>query len=328
MGFLYSQLLKWLPYPTGSYAGKTVIITGSNTGLGKEAAKHYARLGVGRLILAVRNLDKGNAARDEIEAATQGFDSDKTDIQVWQLDMASYASVGEFAARVNQELDRVDVFLANAGLVKGKYELAEDNEEMITVNVVSTFLLAALVMPKLKATAARFGTRPTLSITASETHSFTTFPQQFAPAGGIFAAVNDRDTAEARWGDQYPVSKLLEVLGVRAIADRYPAETFPVTVNCVNPGLCDSELSREHPTWRFWLLRQLLARSTEYGSRTLVHAGSQGAESHGAYLSDCAVAAPSALVRSEDGKRAQDRVWDELVGKLEAIRPHVLRNFE
>lgn len=327
MSFFYSQLFKWLPYPTDSYAGKTVIVTGSNTGLGKEAARHYVRLGASKLILAVRGLDRGNAAKANIESSVPGFDGGKTAIQVWQLDMGSYASVERFAARVNDELDRVDVFLANAGLARGAYSLVEDNEEMMTVNVVATFLLAALVMPKLKATAARFGTRPTLSITTSEVHGHTSFPQRQAPDGAIFAAVNDRATAEARWGEQYPVSKLLEVMGVRAIADRYPASSFPVTVNCVNPGLCQSELSRDRPTWAFWLLRLLIARTTECGSRTLVHAGAQGAGSHGAYLSDCGIAAPSALVRREEGREAQDRVWDELVAKLEAIKPGVMKNF-
>jgi hypothetical protein len=67
-------------------------------------------------------------------------------------------------------------------------------------------------------------------------------------------------------------------------------------------------------------MRFLLARKTEVGSRTLVHAGSQGVESHGKYLSDCETAEPSAFVRSEEGKQTQDRVWDELTRKLEGIQ--------
>lgn len=103
MAFFYSQLFVKLPHPTGSYVGKTIIITGSNTGLGKEAAKHYARMGASRLILAVRNLDKGHSALQDIQASVTRT---KSDIQVWPLDMANYASVQKFAARVNSELDR------------------------------------------------------------------------------------------------------------------------------------------------------------------------------------------------------------------------------
>ena len=324
MGILYSQLFKWLPYPTGSYAGKTIVVTGSNTGLGKEAARHYVRLGVSRLILAVRSLDKGYAAKDDIEATTNCA---KNVIQVWQLDMASYASVQKFAARVDAELDRVDIFIANAGVARAKYSTAEDNEETITVNVVSTFLLAALVVPKLKTTAAKFNTRPTLTITSSGAHAFTKFPQQSAPDGEIFATINDKAMAEKHWKDQYPVSKMLEIFGVRSIGEECAASVFPVTVNCVDPGLCHSELSRDYPTFKFWIMKLLLARSTECGSRTLVHAAAQGADSHGHYLSDCEIAAPSPVVTSKEGKEVQDRVWAELVEKLEAIKPGVTSNF-
>lgn len=324
MGFLYSQLLKKLPYPTGSYAGKTVIITGSNVGLGKEAARHYARLGVSSLILAVRSVDKGQAAKHDIEATTNCA---KNVIQVWELDMASYASVQKFAARVDAELDRVDIFIANAGVVRLEYSTAEDNEMTITVNVVSTFLLAALVMPKLKASATKFKMRPTFTITSSDVHGWTKFPQRAAPDGEIFATVNDKAAAEKNWGDQYPISKLLEVFGVRTIAEKHPPSVFPVTVNCLNPGLCHSELARDTTSFGFWLMKLLLARSTEVGSRTLVHAGAQSEDSHGHYLSDCEIAAPASFVTSKEGKEAQDHVWVELVKKLEAIKPSVTSNF-
>jgi NAD(P)-dependent dehydrogenase (short-subunit alcohol dehydrogenase family) len=324
MGFFYSQLFVQLPYPTGSYTGKTVIITGSNVGLGKEAARHFVRLGASKLILAVRSLDKGADAKLDIEGTTHCA---KDVIQVWKLDMASYASVQEFGARVDAELDRVDIFIANAGIAPAKYATAEDNEASITVNVVSTFLLAALVLPKLKSTASKFGTRPTLTITSSDVHGHTTFPQKSAPDGEILATVNDKITAEKAWNDQYPISKLLEVFAVRSIAEKHASSTYPVTINAVNPGLCHSELGRDFPTIAFWLIKIVLARSTEIGSRTLVHAASQGTESHGQYMSDCEIGTPAPFVTSEEGKRAQDRVWDELVQKLEVIRPGVTSNF-
>lgn len=317
MGFFYSQFFKKPVYPTDSCSGKTVIVTGSNVGLGKEAARHYARLGVSTLILAVRSLDRGHAAKEDIEASSN---CGKNVIQVWQIDMASYASVQKFAARVNSELDRVDIFIANAGVARLNYSMAEDNESTITVNVVSTFLLAELVMPKLKASATKFQSRPTFTITSSEVHGHTKFPQQFAPDGQIFKTLNDKTQAEKNFGDQYAISKLLEVLVVRAFAEDHPASAFPVTVNCVNPGLCHSELARDQPTWAFWLIKLILARSTEVGSRTLVHAGAQGADSHGQYLSDCAIAAPAPLVTSKEGRKAQERVFVELREKLEAIK--------
>nr|A0A4P8DJW5.1 RecName: Full=Short chain dehydrogenase/reductase dmxR8; Short=SDR dmxR8; AltName: Full=Dimeric xanthone biosynthesis cluster protein R8 [Cryptosporiopsis sp. 8999]QCL09099.1 DmxR8 [Cryptosporiopsis sp. 8999] len=324
MGFLYSQLFKSLPYPTGNYSGKTIVITGSNVGLGKEAARHYVRLGASKMILAVRSLDKGHDAKHDIEGTTKCADNV---IEVWKLDMASYDSVQKFAARVVTELPRVDIFIANAGIAPGSYRTAEDNESSITVNVVSTFLLAALVMPKMKSTAATFKTRPTFTITSSDVHGHTTFPQKSAPDGQIIATVNDKATAEKIWDDMYPISKLLEVLGVRSIAEQNPASKFPVTINCVNPGLCHSELGRDFPTIGFWLIKFFLARTTEVGSRTLVHAGSQGEDSHGQYMSDCEIGTPAPFVTSVEGKETQDRVWNELVKKLDAIKPGVTSNF-
>ncbi|WYZ39610.1 hypothetical protein EsH8_III_001524 [Colletotrichum jinshuiense] len=325
LAFIYRQLFNFLPYPTGSYAGQTVVITGSNVGLGKEAARHFARLGASKLILAVRSLDKGHAAKKDIQATT-GCAKDV--VEVWELDMSKYGSVQQFAARLNTDLERVDIFIANAGVAHVKYQQMEENEGTITVNVVSTFLLTALVLPKLKETAAKYNTRPTFTITSSEVHEWTKFEARTAPDGEIFNTINKTAaSSENEVGKLYPLSKLLEVLAVRTIAELHPASKYPVTINCLNPGLCHSELARDIDSWGMTILKLLLARSTEYGSRTLVHAGSQGAETHGKYLSDCGVVEPSSFVRSAEGKEAQDRVWGELVQKLEAIKPGVTSKF-
>lgn len=69
------------------------------------------------------------------------------------------------------------------------------------------------------------------------------------------------------------------------------------------------------------------ARTTEQGARTFVHAATAvGSESHGQYMSDCKIMQPSAFVRSAEGKRASERVWEELSEKLEKIEPGVLKN--
>lgn len=83
----YSQLFVRPAIPTKSFAGQTVIITGSNVGLGKEAARHIVALGASKLILAVRNIKAGEEAKKDIENTTQ---CGKSVIEVWQLDLASY----------------------------------------------------------------------------------------------------------------------------------------------------------------------------------------------------------------------------------------------
>jgi NAD(P)-dependent dehydrogenase (short-subunit alcohol dehydrogenase family) len=235
MGFLYSQFLVSLPQPTASFAGKTVIVTGSNIGLGKEAARHFTRLGAETVVLAVRSLEKGEAAKQDIETSTgrQGV------LRVMQLDMASYKSVLSFAETVASELPRVDVALLNAGVIPGTWQMFEDDEATITVNVVSTFLLALALLPKLEETARTFSTRPTLTITASEVHAWAKFEERNAPDGGLFARLSEKPLAYDS-SERYQVSKLLEVFVVRALAERRSAAQIPVTINYVNPGLCHS----------------------------------------------------------------------------------------
>lgn len=233
IGILLRQLVTSIPKPQGSYAGKTVIVTGSNIGLGFEAARHFTRLGATKVILAVRSLQKGEDAKKAIENST-GI---KTVVEVWQLDMSSYKSVLDFAARTEKELERLDIALLNAGISAGKFEIFERDESTITVNVVSTFLLALALLPKLKATSVKFNIRPNLTIVASEVHFVTQFREKDVPEGQIFAKLNEpTDDMQER----YFVSKMMEVLVVRAWADRKPAFQIPVTINLVNPGYCKS----------------------------------------------------------------------------------------
>lgn len=69
-----------------------------------------------------------------------------------------------------------------------------------------------------------------------------------------------------------------------------------------------------------------MARTSEVGSLTLVHAAGAGSESHGQYMSECAVKEPSKFVRSTEGAEIQQRVHRELMGILETIRPGISSN--
>ncbi|KAJ4352841.1 hypothetical protein N0V95_003888 [Ascochyta clinopodiicola] len=322
MSFIYSQLFASLPSPAFDYNGKTVIVTGSNVGLGKEAARHFTRLGASTVILAVRSIEKGEAAKRDIESSTRK----QNVVKVMQLDMSSYQSVLEFSAKASKELDRIDVALLNAGVARGEWELAEDEESTITINVNSTFLLALSLLPKLKETATKFNVRPNLTITSSEVHGWAAFEERKAPDGKIFEALS---TKPGKMGgvmeERYQVSKLLEVLAIRAMAETKSATQIPVTINTVNPGLCHSELARESG-WGLAILKFFLARSTELGSRNLVHAASMGPESHGQYVGDCVIVQPSKYVLSQEGWKDQQRVWKELSAKLEGIQKGVTSN--
>lgn len=321
MGFIYSQLFVKPAYPKRSFAGETVIVTGSNTGLGREAARHIARLGVSRLIIAVRNTKAGEDAKKDIERTEK---CNPSVIEVWQLDLSSYDSVKAFADRASK-LQRLDVLLENAGIATGpgQYSQAEGQERSITVNVISTFLLALLLLPKLKSTANQFNTSPRLTIVSSEVHGWTKFKEWEQPTGQIFPTLSNEKTANM--GERYQTSKLLEVLTVKQLGPKLA--NSGVILNILNPGLCHSELGRDGP-WFLSVMKFLLARTTEVGSRTLVASASAGPESHGKYMHDGLVndRELSPFVRSKDGEAASVKVWSELSDILEKIAPGVTKN--
>ncbi|KAL8726732.1 MAG: hypothetical protein Q9166_006527 [cf. Caloplaca sp. 2 TL-2023] len=316
----YRQLFRKLPYPETPFTDQTVIVTGANVGLGLESAHHYVRLGAAKVILAVRNLEKGEAAKRSIE------ESEKPSgvIEVWQLDLSSYESVKQFAKRV-ETLPRVDVVLENAGVATRHFHITEDNESTITTNVVSTFLLALLLLPKLRESSTKFNTTPHLSVVTSEVHFFTNFPEKSSP--NIFETLNNPKTA--KMDGRYEVSKLLEVFYGRELATHLSESPHPASKNIIfnfpNPGLCHSELAREG-SLGLEIMKFFLARTTEEGSRNFLAATVAGAESHGQYIDCCQVEEVAPLVTSQVGVETQVRVWDELNKKLEMIQPGILAN--
>ena len=154
-----------LPYPDYSFNGQNVIVTGANTGLGFEAAKHFVRLSAEKVILAVRNADKGKEAKRRIEQETGKCGV----VEVWQLDLSSYESVKRFTNKA-KNLPRIDVLLENAGVASASWDTAEGSEMQITVNVYGTFLLALLMFPLMQRTGRRYNTMPRLTIVSSDQH--------------------------------------------------------------------------------------------------------------------------------------------------------------
>lgn len=143
--------------------GKTFIVTGGNTGLGLETARHLVRCQAAHVIISSRSTSAGDIAKSDIERTTGRKDV----VRVWQLDLASFASVDAFAKKASAELERIDALIENAGVLLDKFVLVEGNETTMTVNVISTFLLAALLMPKLRANAQKFAIKPRIVFVGS-----------------------------------------------------------------------------------------------------------------------------------------------------------------
>ncbi|RFN43445.1 hypothetical protein FIE12Z_12324 [Fusarium flagelliforme] len=316
---IYSNLFVTLPYPETKQdlSDKVIIVSGSNTGLGYESCQHLLRLGLGKLIMAVRNLDKGEEARSELLKLTK---REPESIEVWFLDMASYESVKKFAARANA-LPRLDVVLANAGLATSdEFTMVEDNERTITVNVISTFLLFFLLLPKL-----RKSTYPgKFVIPNSATHYWAPY-KEIIPDGKtepIFSRLND--PAKSDMANRYYVSKLIVLYLIREIANRLDgSEKNNVIINTPNPSYCKSGLMREKADQ---VPPDFLARTAEMGSRALVSGVLAGRESNGKYMTNSQIHDPACHVTNKMGVKIQSALFKELLEKLEAIAPGVTKS--
>jgi len=136
-------------------SGKTYIVTGANTGLGLETARHLVGASASCVILAVRNITAGESAKTDIERTT----SRKNIVQVWHLDLSSSVSVKAFIAKAEKELDRIDAVIENAGIWLDSWTVVEGIETSMTVNVINTMFLAVLLMPQLMESARKYGTK-------------------------------------------------------------------------------------------------------------------------------------------------------------------------
>jgi len=202
--------------------------------------------------------------------------------------MDSYDSIKTFAARASQ-LPRLDGVLANAGIMTDKFGLSELNEKTLNVNVVSTFLLYLLLLPKMQESGQQTGHSCRFVIPNSALHFMAPLTELEPKNGSIISELND--PKKANMAGRYPVSKLLVIYAVRELAERSKSSRRgSCIINTPNPSFCKSNLAREAQEGRgFRIAEKVLARSTEEGSRVLVHGLLAGQESNGQYLSNCHV---------------------------------------
>jgi len=174
-GFINMVKSQWgpIPYPTQSYKDKTVIVTGSNTGLGLESARHFARLGATKVILACRSISKGEAAARDI---TSSLKLKENVVEVWEIDMANWDSIKKFVKRA-EGLERLDVVVENAGIARSEFVLTEEGwESGVAVNVIGTFLLALNLLPILRKSTQRSGEIGRIVVLTSGVHAWVILP--------------------------------------------------------------------------------------------------------------------------------------------------------
>jgi NAD(P)-dependent dehydrogenase (short-subunit alcohol dehydrogenase family) len=129
-------MTSWTAADLPSFAGRTVIVTGANSGLGAVTARELARVGA-QVILAVRNPGRGEAAAQEMTG----------DVEVRQLDLQNLASVRQFADGVDSD---IDVLVNNAGIMAVPHAVTSDGfESQIGTNHLGHFALTNLLLPKI-----------------------------------------------------------------------------------------------------------------------------------------------------------------------------------
>ncbi|XP_026953128.1 retinol dehydrogenase 13 isoform X2 [Sagmatias obliquidens] len=226
--------------------GKTVIVTGANTGIGKQTALELARRG-GTIILACRDLEKCEAAAKEIRGETLNHR-----VNARHLDLASLRSIREFAAKIIEagciitpitegeteshicphpclpEEERVHILINNAAVMRCPHWTTEDGFEMqLGVNYLGHFLLTNLLLDKLKASA----------------------PSRVINLSSLAHVAGHIDFEDLNWEKRkydtkaaYCQSKLAVVLFTKELSRRL--QGTGVTVNALHPGVARTELGR------------------------------------------------------------------------------------
>lgn len=280
-GFLYRQrTFQSQPLPSSvRLDGQVAIITGSNVGLGFEAAKELIEHGLSRLIVAVRSETKGETAKSELQ---QLIPKSSCQIDVWPVDQENYDSIVAFAERVGT-LDRIDIAILNAGVKYLKFEKSRAGHEMsVQVNHIGTALLSLLLVPHLQASAQKYGKPSRLTMTGSEVHFWAKFPQR--NANNILEALDKPDQFGADM-ERYNTSKLLTHLWANELASHVDAHQ--VIIDTMNPGLCATPLHRQDATAGFKIFLKLFAWTPAQGAHCITHAAVMGDQSyHGEYFSE------------------------------------------
>jgi NAD(P)-dependent dehydrogenase (short-subunit alcohol dehydrogenase family) len=273
---------------------KVAIVTGGNSGIGKETVVALADMG-GRVVIAARNPQKAAAAVKEVQERTRCADR----VDTMPIDLASFASVRAFADAFNARYDRCDILVNNAGGVLSKRVLTEDgHESQFQVNHLSHFLLTNLLRDRLAQSA------PTrVVVVASMAH-------RTARKGVHF---DDLDWERRRYRGfmAYSETKLMNILFARELAKRW--DGTGVSANSVHPGFVGSNFAREGDLGWWGNIGMPLVRpfaiSNEKGARTSVYVATSPEVDgiNGQYFSKCRVTVPAAPALDD---AAAQQLWD------------------
>ncbi|XP_003459273.1 dehydrogenase/reductase SDR family member 13 [Oreochromis niloticus] len=274
--------------------GKTAIVTGSNTGIGKSTALELAKRGA-RVILACRNKERGEAAAYDIRR-----ESGNNQVVFMHLDLASLKSVQSFAETFLKTEPRLDILINNAGVI-GLGCTEEGFGMAFGVNHLGHFLLTSLLLERLK----QCGPSRVVTV-AALLHRLGTI--DFS----LLTSQKDLVSGQSTWDSfhAYCNSKLCNVLFTRELSNKL--EGTSVSCYCLHPGVIYTELGRSMSLWLQLLMMpfaKLFFLSPEGGSQTTLYCALQeGIEPlSGRYFSNCAL--QQVGVKARDDALAK-KLWE------------------
>lgn len=232
--------MNWTAAELPSFTGKTVIVTGANSGLGLVTAREMARVGA-RVILACRDISKGQDAA----AGMSG------DVEVRRLDLQDLASVREFADTVSV----VDVLINNAGIMAVPYALTRDGfESQIGTNHLGHFALTNLLLPKIS---------DRVVTVSSMAHWM----------GRITLRDLNWKARPYRTWLAYGQSKLANLLFTSELQRRLDAKGSTIKAHAAHPGYSATNLQGHSPIWN--AANGVFATTADFGARQTLFAASQ-----------------------------------------------------
>ncbi|KHN94190.1 NAD(P)-binding domain protein [Metarhizium album ARSEF 1941] len=210
-----------------SLAGKVILVTGGNNGLGKQAICEYIKHGPKQIWLAARNVAAAQAVVDEIHRHKPD-----SPVKILKMDLSSFESVKQASRTFLAESDRLDILMLNAGIMAAAPALTEDGYELqFGTNHMGHALLTKLLLPILEKTASQPGADVRVVSLSSRAHLL-------APKEGIvFDSLKTR-AEEMQTFARYGQSKLSNVLFARQLAAHYPQ----FTVTAIHPGVVRTNL--------------------------------------------------------------------------------------
>ena len=217
----------WKAADIPSQAGKRIIITGANSGIGYHAALKLARKGA-HIVLACRDREKGEAALSSLNTEAPG-----AQLELAILDLASLASVREFAANELAQHRPLDVLINNAGVMAPprRLETADGFELQFGTNVLGHFALTGLLLPALEQAAAESAERPRIVTIASIAHKRGSINLEDLQYTRNYAPMK-----------AYQQSKLANLMLALELDRRLRARSIPVMSIAAHPGVAHTPL--------------------------------------------------------------------------------------